>query len=566
MMRYSCPPRETRPSRACPGEGSPRRGEYGGSWWARRAPGGRWGGTPPGDPSHRGARDDRATHRHPRRSRQSRPVGPGRQPGAAALAGGRAAGLAGRRARRPGTAEAIRARYVASRRFTLSRIVLTLGACFVGLGLVWLVASNLDEHVAPRPVPAHGGDLARARRRRRGPGLGGAAVRPTPAPRSSAPRASWPRAPSAPSSSRPPRACRSRPTSRSSSGCGGSVPCCGPTPCAASPHWCSPSACWRSGSSGRCWAGDGAFAVVHRTRRRCARRRGRGRWSWCLGWRDFAVPWREIGALLGPGRPVHRGAARTRGATPRAARPSGPGWPWRSCSPLRPPCAVTGSTGSRSGSPHSPWRSPSGSRCGGSTRTCMDTADLPAGAWVRAVLAVVAYLVVASGYAVLGGMRDTGRLTWLATAALVVFVTVQAFAVFAPILSGAALFLARRRRPARDGGPRGPRPHDGSSPRRRRPSHEHADRRLPCRPRRCRRPRPARPRRGGGLAAALGAAHRGGGRPAGPAGRPARPVPRRLRRPRLPRPARPSRVQAPSRSTRSSRRPTRPHAARHTCR
>jgi uncharacterized membrane protein len=71
----------------------------------------------------------------------------------------------------------------------------------------------------------------------------------------------------------------------------------------------------------------------------------------------------------------------------------------------------------------------------------LDTSDLPAGAWARAVLSVVAYLLVASGYAVLGGMRDTSRLTWLATAALVVFVTVQAFAVFAPIVSGAALFL-----------------------------------------------------------------------------------------------------------------------------
>lgn len=67
--------------------------------------------------------------------------------------------------------------------------------------------------------------------------------------------------------------------------------------------------------------------------------------------------------------------------------------------------------------------------------------DLPTGAWLRAFFAVAAYLVVASGYAVLGGMRDTGRLTALATAALVVFVTVQAFAVFAPILSGATLFL-----------------------------------------------------------------------------------------------------------------------------
>ncbi len=71
----------------------------------------------------------------------------------------------------------------------------------------------------------------------------------------------------------------------------------------------------------------------------------------------------------------------------------------------------------------------------------LDTADLPAGAWLRAVLSVVAYLAVASGYAALGGMRDSSRLTWLATAALVVFVTVQAFAVFAPIVSGAALFL-----------------------------------------------------------------------------------------------------------------------------
>jgi uncharacterized membrane protein len=70
-----------------------------------------------------------------------------------------------------------------------------------------------------------------------------------------------------------------------------------------------------------------------------------------------------------------------------------------------------------------------------------DTADLPPGAWLRAVVAVISYLLIASGYAVLGGMRDTGRLTWVATAALVVFVTVQAFAVFAPILSGAALFL-----------------------------------------------------------------------------------------------------------------------------
>lgn len=70
-----------------------------------------------------------------------------------------------------------------------------------------------------------------------------------------------------------------------------------------------------------------------------------------------------------------------------------------------------------------------------------DTTDVSGGAYLRAVIAVIAYLAVASGYAVLGGQRDSSRLTWLATAALVVFVPVQAFAVFAPILSGAALFL-----------------------------------------------------------------------------------------------------------------------------
>ena len=42
------------------------------------------------------------------------------------------------------TAASIRGRYVAVQKVTLSRIVLTLGACFFGLGLIWLVASNLD--------------------------------------------------------------------------------------------------------------------------------------------------------------------------------------------------------------------------------------------------------------------------------------------------------------------------------------------------------------------------------------------------------------------------------------
>ena len=60
---------------------------------------------------------------------------------------------------------------------------------------------------------------------------------------------------------------------------------------------------------------------------------------------------------------------------------------------------------------------------------------------VHAVVAVVAYLLLATAYAVLGAVRDTTRLAGVATGAVVVFVTFQAFAVFAPIMSGSALFL-----------------------------------------------------------------------------------------------------------------------------
>lgn len=60
----------------------------------------------------------------------------------------------------------------------------------------------------------------------------------------------------------------------------------------------------------------------------------------------------------------------------------------------------------------------------------------------RAVVSVLAYLVVAGWYALLGVRHELRGVTWLATAALVVFTTVQSFAVFAPVISGATLFLA----------------------------------------------------------------------------------------------------------------------------
>jgi len=62
--------------------------------------------------------------------------------------------------------------------------------------------------------------------------------------------------------------------------------------------------------------------------------------------------------------------------------------------------------------------------------------------WLHAGASVAAYVLLAAALAVLGVLRDDGRVTWLAVAALAVFTTFQAFAVFAPIVTGAVLFLA----------------------------------------------------------------------------------------------------------------------------
>lgn len=61
--------------------------------------------------------------------------------------------------------------------------------------------------------------------------------------------------------------------------------------------------------------------------------------------------------------------------------------------------------------------------------------------WGHAGLAVAGYVLVAGWIAVLGVLRDEEWLTWIATAALVVFTTFQAFAVFAQIIQGAWLFV-----------------------------------------------------------------------------------------------------------------------------
>lgn len=63
-------------------------------------------------------------------------------------------------------------------------------------------------------------------------------------------------------------------------------------------------------------------------------------------------------------------------------------------------------------------------------------------ALAHAAVSVAVYVAAAVGVAVLGAVRDSWRLTAVATVALVLFTTVQSFAVFARILTGAWLFVA----------------------------------------------------------------------------------------------------------------------------
>ncbi len=96
--------------------------------------------------------------------------------------------------------------------------------------------------------------------------------------------------------------------------------------------------------------------------------------------------------------------------------------------------------------------------------------------WAHAALAVLGYLAVSAGVAALGALRDRTELTVIALVALVLFTTVQSFAVFAQIVDGAWLFLLMglvlagsgwladrgRRRLAKTLGESGPEPDDAA--------------------------------------------------------------------------------------------------------
>lgn len=72
----------------------------------------------------------------------------------------------------------------------------------------------------------------------------------------------------------------------------------------------------------------------------------------------------------------------------------------------------------------------------GTATGSVDVAD-----WAHAAVSVAAYVLLAVAVVALGTVRDRPPLAWLALAALVVFTTFQSFAVFAPIVTGAWLFV-----------------------------------------------------------------------------------------------------------------------------
>ena len=73
--------------------------------------------------------------------------------------------------------------------------------------------------------------------------------------------------------------------------------------------------------------------------------------------------------------------------------------------------------------------------------TGTDVGDPAAADTVRAALSVAAYAVLAVAVAALGTVREHRALTGLAMTGLVVFTTFQSFAIFAPIVTGAWLFV-----------------------------------------------------------------------------------------------------------------------------
>lgn len=75
------------------------------------------------------------------------------------------------------------------------------------------------------------------------------------------------------------------------------------------------------------------------------------------------------------------------------------------------------------------------------TTSVADVAQLQTHDWLHAAASVLAYVLVATALTALGVIRSNNWITGLAMTGLIVFTTFQSFAVFAPIVTGAWLFV-----------------------------------------------------------------------------------------------------------------------------
>lgn len=73
--------------------------------------------------------------------------------------------------------------------------------------------------------------------------------------------------------------------------------------------------------------------------------------------------------------------------------------------------------------------------------TGTDSSDIDTADWLHAAVSVLAYVLLAVALVALGTVRDHQPFTAMAMVGLVVFTTFQSFAVFAPIVTGAWLFV-----------------------------------------------------------------------------------------------------------------------------
>jgi len=327
---------------------------------------------------------------------------------------------------------AIRHRYHAERRFSMARLMLALGATFVGIGLIWLVAANLDQF---SPLTRFGvvvalwltvfvaGEVLHDRR------VAGAIVGPV---RLLAALGFGAVVFQAAQSLQVPAY---EPRLVGLWGLGALVHAyvaraAGPllVGIAGVTGWYVWESLWDTPSAMAAVVSLGLAAVVavslgalhqHRLPR-------------------FSAPWREVGALLALG-------VLFTAALPFLTRDDFVWTPWLVGGVAAAALALAAATVTTTGSAR---LEPLGAAAvlGLSVALVLweagnSASQLGVGDWAHAGLAVAAYIVVAIGVAMLGILRDSWRLTAISTVAIVLFTTVQSFAVFAQIIQGAWLFV-----------------------------------------------------------------------------------------------------------------------------